>query len=364
MFMRICFPLSKCCCRNGGAALGAALLLGACATSAKKDGSAFVYFPPPPDEPRLQFLRSFSSGKGLGGSGTFTEFLVGKETGNFPIAKPYGLAAAPGKLFICDTEMGALEVVDLNRNRLAYFKPRGESYLGLPMNVAVDADGTRYVTDTKREQVLIYDAKGNYLASLGQRDEMKPVGVAVFQNRLYVTDIKNHLVRVYNKATRQLTFTVPRSAEAEKGRLFQPTNIAIDAGGRMIVSDTGGFSIQIYDPEGKHLQTVGEMGLTPGKFALPKGVAVDREGRFYVVDAKTQYVQLFDAEGKVLMYLGDPKSEGPGSTSLPAGVTVDYANVKYFEKYAAPGFKVEYLVYVVNQFGPHKISVFGFGKKS
>src|SRR5690348_1712295 len=55
---------------------------------------------------------------------------------------------------------------------------------------------------------------------------------------------------------------------------------------------------------------------------------------------------------------------GPGSTSLPAGVWVDYDHVKYFQQYAAPGFKVEYLIFVTNQYGDHKVSVYGFGRKT
>ena len=69
----------------------------------------------------------------------------------------------------------------------------------LPINVAVDTDGTRYVTDTTRGQVLIYSASDEYLGAIGKKEEFKPVGVAVAGNRLYVTDLKGHNVRVYCK---------------------------------------------------------------------------------------------------------------------------------------------------------------------
>jgi hypothetical protein len=47
---------------------------------------------------------------------------------------------------------------------------------------------------------------------------------------------------------------------------------------------------------------------------------------------------------------------------LPAGVAVDYENARYFEKYAAPGHKLEYLILLANQYGSPKISVYGFFK--
>ena len=56
---------------------------------------------------------------------------------------------------------------------------------------------------------------------------------------------------------------------------------------------------------------------------------------------------------------------GPGaardSVNLPTVVKIDYENVSYFERYAAPNFDIEYLVLVASQFGVNKVTVFGFG---
>jgi DNA-binding beta-propeller fold protein YncE len=333
-----------------------------CATKPKTP-KIYTYFPPPPDEPRIQFLTSFSSERGFTGSSRFLNYVVGAEKTDVALAKPYGIAIRDGKLYVCDSVPAVLDILDLGKGKLRYFGSAGEGRMRLPINVAVDADGTRYVTDTTRGQVLIYSAKEEYLGAIGKKDEFKPVGVAIAGNRIYVTDLKNHNVGVYDKAKRELLFTIPREPGDEKSRLLSPTNIAIDRQGRIYVSDTGGFFIQIYDAEGKHLRMIGEQGLSPGNFALPKGIAVDREGRVFVVDAATQVIQLFDAEGRILMYFGNPKLDGPGGTDLPAGIAVDYDHLKFFQRYAAPGFKVDYLIFVTNQYGDQKVSVYGFGHK-
>jgi len=44
-------------------------------------------------------------------------------------------------------------------------------------------------------------------------------------------------------------------------------------------------------------------------------------------------------------------------------VKVDYDSVSLFQKRAAPGFKLEYLILVTSQFGAHKVSVYGFGSR-
>ena len=107
----------------------------------------------------------------------------------------------------------------------------------------------------------------------------------------------------------------------------------------------------------------GRQGVGPGQFARPRGLAVDHEGHLYVVDAATQLVQLFDREGRLLMFFGNPSGSGPGVTSLPAGIAVDYDNVGYFEKFVAPGHKLDYVVFLTNQYGDQKISVYGFLQK-
>ncbi|HWI56635.1 MAG TPA: 6-bladed beta-propeller, partial [Bacillota bacterium] len=340
---------------------------------------AFTFFPPAPDTPRLQFLTGFAKESDLrGGSDSFATFVAGKPPASKPITKPYGVALHKGKIFVVDTVLACLEVVDLEKRQMRYWIPQGEGRLRMPINVCVDKDGTRYVTDTIRRQVLIYGADESYLGAIGEnlavapvRDSetgtpqantnaWKPVDVLVTQDRIMVTDITSQSVKVYNKADRQLLFSVPAGGSNDTNKLFQPTNLAVDSQGRIYVSDTGGFRVQQYDASGKFLRTIGEQGIVPGSFALPKGIAVDREDRLYVVDAATQVVQIFDPQGRLLMYFGEPNKSAAG-LNLPAKVVVDYDHVSHFQKYAAPNFVLEYLVIVTNQYGERKVSVYGFG---
>jgi DNA-binding beta-propeller fold protein YncE len=293
-----------------------------------------------------------------------------------------------GKLYVCDTGSSAVEILDLKKKEFRYFTPLREGSLRTPVNIAVDHDGTRYVADTGRGQVVIFAADDRYLGAIGEKvvratkahskapvpaaepsteekvDEMKPTDVAIAGDRLYVSDLKNNRVRVYDKATRKLLFTIPADPAAEdpQARLYAPVNLAVDAQRRLYVTDIGAFRVQQYGPDGKYLRTIGRLGDSPGEFARPKGVAVDREGRVYVVDAAAQLVQIFDAEGKLLLFFGEPEGS-PVGLNLPAKVAIDYDHVGLFQEYAAPDFQVEYLVIVTNQYGDRKVSVFGFGSK-
>ncbi|MGB7745794.1 MAG: hypothetical protein WBN75_00705 [Verrucomicrobiia bacterium] len=348
--------------RFGGCCLLLALLSG-CATKHPVPVT-YTFFPPAPDQPRVQFLTSFSAGIDLGGSGSFVDFITGRPAAPNALIKPYGLAIKDGKIYVCDTVADAVEVFDLVKKRARYFAPRGEGRLLMPINISIDTDGTRYVADTGRSQVVIFDKDGNFLGAIGTRDEMKPCDVAIAADRLYIADLKGHAVRVYDKATRKLLFTIPRDPNAKEGKLFSPTNLALDPQGRLLVSDTGGFAVKVYDLEGKYLRMIGQQGLAPGSFSRPKGVAVDRDGRAYVVDAATQVVQIFDPEGRLLLYFGQPNASTRGELSLPAAVKVDYDNVGLFQKYVAPGHQCEYLILVISQFGTQKVNIYGFLKQS
>jgi DNA-binding beta-propeller fold protein YncE len=338
------------------------LLTAGCSTSKPKPQN-FLFFPPAPDEPRIQYLMSFGSENELGGNSKFNEFLLGEEKVYRPIWKPYGVAIQGGKIYVCDTQAGNISIADIAKRKMRYLRPEGQAAMKVPVNLAVDKDGTIYVADTGRSQVLVYDKDGNLIEALGKRAEMQPGAVAVTSDRLYITDMTNHCVRVYSKADRKLLFTAPRDSSNDKIKPFGPTNIAVDQQGRMYVSDTRGFNVKIYDADGNHLRTVGDLGVTPGQFTLPKGIGADHEGRFYVVDAAAPVVQFFDAEGRLLMFFGQPNSSGSAGLYLPAGLAVDYENVGLFKKFAAPGYDIEYLILLTNQIGPQKVSVFGYLRK-
>ena len=346
--------------------LGGCLLLGLLASCTTKPATKAIYtfFPPAPDEPRIQFLTSFASDAELGRSWSFADFITGEQPAG-GLVKPYGLALHGGKIFVCDTVANVIQVFDLKNHRASNFVPQGEGRLRVPINLTIDTDGTRYVADTGRKQVVIYDNAGNFLSAIGKADEMKPADVAISADRLYVGDMLNHVVRVYNKADQKFLFTIPNtnSVTTNEGKLFSPANLALDKNGRLLVSDVGGFVVQVYDLEGKYLRTLGQQGLAPGSFARPKGVAVDRQGLTYVVDAATQVVQIFDAEGRLLLYFGQPGASTRGQLVLPASIKVDYDHVGYFQKYVAPGRQCEYLILVTSQFGPNKVSVYGFLKQ-
>jgi len=357
-------------------------LMAGCATGpTSKSIPNYIFYPSPPDTPRLQYLTSFSGEKDLGGgSSKFAAFVTGAAPPQRTISKPYGIALSGGQLYVCDTGQGAIAILDLKKRQFSHLEPKGGGQIRTPINICVDNDGALYVADRGHNQVLIYGPDGSYRAAIGEpaaapdgttaspvsvaagSKGMKPTDVALSDSRVYVTDLNNNCVRVYQKATRELLFRIPVDPKDEAAKLLAPTNLAMDAQNRLYVSDFAGFCIKVYDADGKFLKSFGRAGDRPGEFARPKGVAVDKEGRVYVVDAAAQVIQIFDAEGRLLLFFGEPKGSAV-PLDLPAKVIIDYDHAGLFQQYAAPDFQIEYLVLASNQLGDRKINVYGYGRK-
>ena len=55
-----------------------------------------------------------------------------------------------------------------------------------------------------------------------------------------------------------------------------------------------------YSADGEYLLEWGSRGTGPGEFGLPHNLAVDADGRVYVTDRDNRRVQVFDADGGFL----------------------------------------------------------------
>lgn len=324
---------------------------------------ATLFFPDPPEEPKLQFLTSFSSSKDIEQKASgFSQFIFGKEESpQKPIIKPYGVRVRNGKIFVCDTVSNAIEILNLNDRTFQYFRPQGRQQLLNPINLDVDDHGQMFIADARRGQVLIFNDHGDFISSIGNKGEFKPTDVVAKGDRIYISDLKTNSVRMYDPNGNTFLYAIPNAKTAKKGQLFSPINIDVDKEGNIYVSDLGAFNVKKFNSEGVLLKVIGNIGDSPGSFARPKGIAVDREGHIYVVDAAFNNVQIFDSSGKLLLFF--PESNDELQLVLPAGITIDYDHLEFFRPLIDKNFDAQYLVLVASQYGERKINVFAFGKK-
>lgn len=338
------------------------LSLGCVSSKVKTVEKEVIFYPSLPQQPRLQFLQTISSEDDLGKeTSSFNEFLLGKEISFKRLEKPYDIGSSPGKIFIMDKSFDKLVIIDLKEKQIDYLKDHRLGALSSPSGIWISKDETKYITDMKRKQVIAFGADNNFLKAYGSHEIFdRPVDVAVYKERIYVSDMVKSSITVLDRASGKLLQTIGNPGVKE-GEFYKPTHITVDEQGYLFVNDAFNYRVQKFSPEGEFIKSFGQLGDTFGSFARPKGIATDKEGHLYAADAAFENVQIFDEKtGRLLFFFGGSGSV-PGSMYLPAGIHVDYDNVEYFNRFSDKDFKLKYVFYVLNTFGNDKINVYGFG---
>ncbi len=325
------------------------------------DPDQVMVFPEPPEVPRVQFLTKISSSSDVIPPSKLDAFLFGSSLMKLEkvIEKPYGIEIRDGLLYIVDSKLPGLEIIDFKNQTFEVFQPYGRATMKKPINIALDKDGNIYISDMGRKQVVVYSPQLKYLKTLGSPG-MKPVDVAVWGDSLLIADMEDNNLEVWSISAGKMIgeFPPPNMEYPDSVKLVEPYAIEVNKRGDIYVTDFGQFRVIQFDRKGNFVQKYGGLGRNLGQFARPKGVAVDADENVYVVDTAFENIQIFDKDGKLLMFFGGAY-EKPGHMYIPAQVIIDYENVEYFRQYVLPGFGLDYIILVTNQFGPDKIGIYG-----
>ncbi|GAB7141999.1 YncE family protein [Mycobacterium riyadhense] len=189
-------------------------------------------------------------------------------------ARHLKLAAPGGPILVPVETANALVRVELTRG------PDGKALPPIPTgnsphDAAAASNGTVFVTNEHDGTVSVL--RGDQTVKVF-KDSVQPAGVAAFGNTVGVVDARNNTLTVYDAEK----LTVVGSTPAGAG----PTHVVADRQGRMIVSDTRGDTVRVFNP----LPTPREIGSAaqPGG---PYGMAYDptRE-RLWVASSGTNDV--------------------------------------------------------------------------
>lgn len=363
MLARFCKSLV---CVAAIAGLGVGLVgCGSAPKSNKPQAAAGTYsfWPPAPVEPRIQFVGTFDSSEDISPVKTsdLERVVFGADAAKpAEVQKPYGVAIRDGKIYVCDIRAKAVVVLDFAKKQTRLVGTTGANRLDRPVAVTVADDGTIYVCDGVQQAIFVFGKDERFSMAL-PISGLKPAGIAVFGDRLYVSDIKRQAVVVLNRTTGKEIRTIGTVGD-EDGQFRLPLGVSVDKSGNLYVVDMMRCRVQKFDSEGTFVSGYGEAGDHVGGFARPKQIAVDSEGIIYIVDSAFQNVQMFNNKFELLMFFG-AAGNFPGSMSLPVGVAVTDTGLQYFQDRIHPGFKIKRLIVVANQFGGNKIGVYALGDR-
>ena len=119
---------------------------------------------------------------------------------------------------------------------------------------------------------------------------------------IWVVDAPGHVVYKMDFQGRVLMELGSKGVAGRSRNTFNlPTDVAFGPDGAVYVSDGyGNARVVKYTADGQYLLEWGARGTGPGEFGLPHNLAVDAAGRVYVTDRDNRRVQVFDADGTFL----------------------------------------------------------------
>ncbi len=237
--------------------------------------------------------------------------------------------------------------------------------LSVPTAIAAGPDGTVYVVDKARHQLIAIRTDGVVQALAGLSGEPGandglgysasfhyPQGVAVSPDGrlIYVADTHNHTIREVSPEgeVRTLAGVVGSIGSQDSGngqaRFRYPCGLATDAQGYLYVADSHNHCIRRISPQGTVITLAGAAG-QPGsedggsrsaRFNLPYAVAVSPSGEVYVADSGNHTIRVIDGEGLVRTLAGlagNPgATDGAGAEARfdgPYGIQVDGEGLVY-----------------------------------
>lgn len=179
-----------------------------------------------------------------------------------------------------------------------FLRSWGDDLIKSAHGLRVDRDENVWVTDVGGHRVFRFDPQGKLLLALGTgaagaaNDQFdRPTDIAFGpKDEVYVSDgYGNSRVMKFNvKGQLQTSWGTPGK---ESGQFQLPHSLLVDVDGRVLVGDRENNRIQVFDGDGKWLETW-------NGFA-PYGMAVDADGRLFVSDGRASQVLLLDEKGKV-----------------------------------------------------------------
>ena len=214
------------------------------------------------------------------------------------------------RLFVTDLKLRHVLVFNANHVVEGSF---GSDVLVSPAGIALDtANRFVYVVDTQQDQVLVFDADdykllrrigtgGKKHTLTGPGEFSLPTNVAVDkEGSVYVTDTLNNRIEIFD-ADGKFISELGKGGDGP-GRFARPKGIAIDCDGHIWVADEVQSRVHVFDKEGQLLIYFGQQGTYPGQFQALYGLAYDKQNNRVITSEQ------FPGRVQVFRYVTDAEA--------------------------------------------------------
>lgn len=206
--------------------------------------------------------------------GLFDENQAGPQIGPGQLNHPGAIAIGDdGTIYIANAMNNRIDLFSPDGVFLESWTPERDSRFNLgwqnaqgSSSMTTGPDGMLYIADTWNHVVLILTPSGEVAGEIGERG-----------NQADITDEGD-----------------PQSLT---GLFFGPRGVAVSED-RIYVTDTGNERVQMFQLDGSFVGVFGGFGSEDGQFLEPTGIAIDSEGSVWVADSGNARMQKFSASGE------------------------------------------------------------------
>jgi DNA-binding beta-propeller fold protein YncE len=240
---------------------------------------------------------------------------------NRKFLSPMGIATDDNNIYILDSANRYLAIYSQNEDPVKYVSLTEYSGKNMPVGIAVDKQSKVYISVIgNANKIAVFESSGNFVGffpskgnqksdqtqKTGQSDTEnvlgRPVGLFADNGKLYVTDVVDQNIKVFDLTTGKLLLKFGQPGSGN-GQFLYPNGITTDKSGDIFVSDSNNTRIQVFNSKGSFLYAFA--GSKKDHLALPRGLAFDDKDRLHVVDTLKHKVFVFSKQGNLMYSYGN-----------------------------------------------------------
>ncbi|MDU0459022.1 MAG: hypothetical protein RW306_09865 [Geobacteraceae bacterium] len=245
---------------------------------------------------------------------------------------------------ICVVIMVVMTVISLAISAVAATAPSVsvldplDKGLYTPLRMALDQNGDVYVADPRSGGIVVLDQYGVVSKTISTP---KTVNALAVLNPLVSNIAGGKILAAYSD---QVVVLDQAGTEIAKlgsgaGQFKRAAGIAVDAAGKIFVTDSGAYSVKMFDSAGNYAGPFGVYGAPPstGVFMQPTAISVVQAvggQQVAVVDTVNGNVQFFTTEGVFVKSVGaSGTAMSPLSFSYPVGLAFESDRMYVLDSY-------------------------------
>ena len=253
-----------------------------------------------------------------------------------PNASPWGLA------MISDTEMAVtasdciVHIYNIQGKEIDQVR----SNFTRPYGISTDYAGYLWITDREAHTVQKFsrDNKGEFVKmfqfgsrgiNAGQFSHPRGVAVNPENGFIYISDMKNNRIQIFKPNFPTPCYKDQFGAPGKMPGLFNlPAGLCFNKQGQLVVCDDHNCRLQVFDGEGRFIETLGTTDAEKGLLCSPIGIATDFHGRYVITEFGSHCVTFLSPRGDILNCVRSI-GKGYGQFVHPRGIAVDSSGYVY-----------------------------------